>query len=304
MSSESVPASIHDKNLEQSPFKILKRLGHSKYSVYLINYPHSNEKFAMKLFPFENERPCVSFHREARFKNLRHPNVVSMIATQEKQKSSRKGKSFYSSYIIMELCPYGDFADMISKTNILRTDEKLLRTYFHQLIEGVEYLHSKGISHLDLKPDNLLLGENYVLKIGDFDRAYQSSDGLIMTNGSVNYRAPEIREGRCEDAQAADIYSLAIVLFCLKTGHYPFVENTKEGVLEFLLKNENPEFWLMHESCSDAEVHFSKDFKSLFLSMVKYDPVERATISEIKNSKWYCGPTYTQNELQQIMSTI
>ena len=204
----------------------------------------------------------------------------------------------------MEFCPYGDFTDLVSRTDMLMIDEKLLRTYFHQLIEGMEYLHSKGFAHLDLKPDNLLLAEDYILKISDFDSACQSNDELITLRGTQNYRAPEIRKGNCEDPQAADIYSAGIILFSLKTGHYPFEESRRENVLESLLKNEDPEFWSMHNKVSQTQVHLSNDFKNLFLSMVKYDPVERATITEIKKSKWYCGPIYTQIELLEIMSAI
>lgn len=60
----------------------------------------------------------------------------------------------------MEYAPYGNFSKLMSKAKIYN-DEKLTRTYFHQLVEGLEYLHSQDIAHLDLKFCNLLLGDDY-----------------------------------------------------------------------------------------------------------------------------------------------
>jgi len=304
MDIELNPTSIHTPATWHTGFHIIKLLGRSKYSVFLINDLQTKESFALKLFPFENGRPCQSFYREARFTTLSHPNIVSMVGTQVKQKSAGHGKKFYASYIIMELCPYGDFADLISKTDILNVNERLLRTYFHQFIEGIDYLHSKGIAHLDLKLENLLLGKEFVLKITDFDCAYQACDGPVTKRGTLNYRAPEIREGNCEEPLAADIYSAGIVLFCLKTGRYPFDEITKKDDLESFLQNEDPRFWSIHENATETKFHFSQDFKRLFLSMVRKDPVERATINEIKESKWFRGPVYTPAELKQVMSNL
>lgn len=47
--------------------------------------------------------------------------------------------------------------------------EKIVRTYFHQLVDALEYLHKSGIAHLDLKPENIALGDKFMLKIMDFE---------------------------------------------------------------------------------------------------------------------------------------
>jgi len=59
-------------------------------------------------------------------------------------------------------------------------------------MSGLDYIHSKGIAHLDLKLDNLLIGSNYQLKIADFDLSYKVGDKRIVSDGSKHYRAPEI----------------------------------------------------------------------------------------------------------------
>mmetsp|Transcript_1038 Transcript_1038/g.929 ORF Transcript_1038/g.929 Transcript_1038/m.929 type:complete len:106 (+) Transcript_1038:460-777(+) len=97
----------------------------------------------------------------------------------------------------MELAPYGDLADMIMTPKYV-CDEKLVRTMFRQLVAGVEYIHSKNIAHLDIKPENILIGENYTLKLTDFDGSVsceagtQTHVGKKGGCGTINYRAPEM----------------------------------------------------------------------------------------------------------------
>jgi len=68
----------------------------------------------------------------------------------------------------MEYAPFGNFSTLIKKYG-LGYNETLVRTYFHQLIEGLSELHRNGIAHLDIKPANLLLGSDYQLKVCDFN---------------------------------------------------------------------------------------------------------------------------------------
>lgn len=100
----------------------------------------------------------------------------------------------------------------------------MARSYFKQLLKGVKYLHSFGVAHLDLKPDNLLLSENFQLKIGDFDGAFMNGDKKITSRGSRNYRDVELAQGVCKNPYAADIYSLGIILFIFVTGKLPYKE--------------------------------------------------------------------------------
>jgi len=95
------------------------------------------------------------------------------------------------SYIVITLAPYGDFLDLIIHYRV-PFDEILVRTYFHQLIEGLEYLHESGVCHLDIKTENLLLGADFKLKITDFDLSYIAGDEKIKSFGTKFFRAPEL----------------------------------------------------------------------------------------------------------------
>jgi len=286
---------------------IMKVIGQAKFPVYLASIPYCNQNFAFKLFTHEKGRVSPSFRNEARFTSLRHPNVIKAIHSQESSSITVDGSERKFSFILMEYAPYGDFYDHIVKLSD-NLDDLLIRTYFHSLVEGVEYLHSQGVCHMDLKPENLLVGENYSLKIADFDMSFKSGDERILTRGTRSYRAPEVIVQKCQDAAAADIYSMGTILFVLKSGGIvPHTEDrVVEGVNLFEMLTNNPEeFFEKHEQIQGKDCCvFDADFRELFLSMTKINPKDRADIKRIKSSKWYNGPVLSGLELKKKVRKI
>ncbi|KAK8288849.1 hypothetical protein V6Z12_D07G151500 [Gossypium hirsutum] len=119
-------------------------------------------------------------------KLIKHPNVIKIF---EVMASKTK------IYIVIEFVNGGELFDKIARHGRLKEDEA--RSYFHQLINAVDYCHSRGVYHRDLKPENLLLDSYGVLKISDFGLSAFSQqvreDGLLHTAcGTPNYVAPEI----------------------------------------------------------------------------------------------------------------
>mmetsp|Transcript_3136 Transcript_3136/g.2704 ORF Transcript_3136/g.2704 Transcript_3136/m.2704 type:complete len:223 (+) Transcript_3136:418-1086(+) len=211
------------------------------------------------------------------------------------------------SYLLLEYAPYGDLAEFIL-SKFFPDDEVLVRTIFHQILNGVEYLHSVGVAHLDLKPENILLSKGYSLKITDFDSSVHTRNASnVGTVGTRNYRAPEIRHSRCKDPRKADIYSLGIILFLLKSGTFPYseIKNVEEGQkYKYMIENGDEAFWESHPSSRENGEQFSPEFRSLFMSMVNHDTEARATIKEIKGTEWFKGKTYSQEELKHRMRQI
>jgi len=287
---------------------IVKKLNKANFPVFLTYSPSFNQYFAMKVFPFQKDgsvRP--NFLNEMRFAPLQHQSVISIV-TYQAEKTIMLGDSYKNiSFILMELAPYGDFFDMIM-THQIRFNEILARTYFHQLIEGLEYLHSQGVAHVDIKLENLLVGEDFQLKIADFDNACINGQSYTAARGTAFYRAPELMNNTCEDVYAADIFSAAIILFLFKSGGVlPHSENKLfRGMNLFEMMNTNNDlFWAKHcEVQNRTPEFFDADFKNLFNAMVRFNPSERITIEGIKKSAWYNGPVYTPEELKFVMSQL
>lgn len=294
-----------NKGLNYDELVLAKVLNQAKFPVLLGYLPSNNQQLAVKLFPYEADKPNRYFYNEIKFINLRHENICSILHYELERAAAFEDCSSKISYTIMELAPYGDFCDLLLSQK-LPLDDKLARTFFHQLIQGMEYLHSVGVAHLDLKCDNLLLSQNYKLKICDFDQAYIKGQGSIFSSGTTGFRAPELVQRRCRNPEAADIYSAGIILFTLKcAGCLPYEEKqrTRQDVDMFnIMINHPEEFWRRHSELQEKDLSFfDEDFRSLFLSMVAYKPNDRISIEQIKKSNWYNGPVYSQGELEILL---
>jgi len=306
------PRDPSDSPVAYQSLSVVKRLSKAKFPVYLTSSKVNKQNYAMKIFTHKGEKPHPYYRNEIRFASLKHPNVIDIVHYENEKDTLYKGELKKVSYILMEYAPHGDFFDFITKHRE-DLDEKLVRTYFRQLIDGIEYLHSSGVAHLDLKPENLLLGADLNLKIADFDLSHVYGDAKILSRGTRYYRGPEFFRSSSSDPElkapfSADIYGAGIILFILKSGGiYPHSENNPlEGVdLVDLMYNNNGEFWNKHCEIQERELSFyDREFKHLFNGMVKSDPQERMTIKEIRQSKWYNGPIYTPLELQKKMKQL
>lgn len=278
----------------------VKLLRDSNFKIYLVFSPSHNKKMALKLFPYEGEKLNKFYLRELHSYDLNHPHVVSVLDAQD---DVEWGLISGYSYVLLEYYPYGNFFELVSKS-MFYLEDVLIRTYFHQLIEGVEYLHSKGLAHMNLKLENLLLDKDFNLRICDFKFSTYENKEKMIGKGTKNFRAPEvINSDNVSDPKMADIYSCGIILFALKAGTIPYVENKliKDFNLFELMLREDDLFWEVHKEIQDLYMDFDRDFKELFLSLVRGNPKKRPTISQIKASKWYKGPIYSQSELTNIM---
>lgn len=291
---------------------VVKKLGKAKFPVYLTASKIDKQNYAMKVFSHDGQKPHPYFKNEVRFSNLKHPNIINMIHYENERDTLQKGQVKRVSYILMEYAPHGDFFDFISKNGDM-FDDKLIRTFFRQLIEGIEYLHESSIAHLDLKPENLLLGANFSMKIADFDLSHVEGDAKILSRGTKFYRGPELWKSNqtvdeLKHPFAADVYSAGIILFILKSGGiYPHSEGNPIDGIDFAdLLYRNPEqFWRKHIEIQEKDAaFFDKDFRELFSAMTRYNAEDRITLKKIKQSKWYNGPIYTPFDYERKMKQI
>mmetsp|Transcript_30399 Transcript_30399/g.27647 ORF Transcript_30399/g.27647 Transcript_30399/m.27647 type:complete len:209 (-) Transcript_30399:324-950(-) len=203
---------------------------------------------------------------------------------------------------MMEYAPYPDLATL-GKYIQFGKDEKMVRTLFTHIILGLEYMHSKGIAHLDVKAENIVLGGDFNLKLIDFDFALKIGEGESVGKGTPNYRGPEVRAGETPNPQGADVYSAAIVLFVIKTGIIPYLEDRKiEGVnLQEALWDEPSKFWDTHKAMDPKNFKISSGFRAIFEGMTKKNPNDRMTFAQIKKDPWFTQPIYGPKELKFIL---
>ena len=288
-------------------FAVQKKLSSSKYSVYKAINTKENNQVALKVFPSKSEHSPISFLRETRiFSKLSHPNIIKLYESVDSCLINLNQITESASYIAMEFAKYGDLFDIISQGGYM--SEALARTLFKQLVEGLSYLHSQNIAHLDLKIENLLIDEDFNLKITDFDLAQSiTGESRLEGRGTPGYRAPEVRDGTCKNFVAADIYSLGVILFVMLSGNPPYSEVDKGLGHEFdpfyrLMRKNNEKFWEIHSKYKPTKNFYSEEAKNLINWILCEDPNARPTLEEIKSDPWFNGETLSKEDFKNEMT--
>ncbi|XP_010275896.1 PREDICTED: CBL-interacting serine/threonine-protein kinase 23-like isoform X3 [Nelumbo nucifera] len=234
----------------------------------------TGENFAIKILDKEKvlkHKMIGQIKREiSTMKLIRHPNVTRMY---EVMASKTK------IYIVLEFVNGGELFDKIASHGRLKEDEA--RKYFQQLINAVDYCHSRGVFHRDLKPENLLLDANGVLKVSDFGLSAVSQqvreDGLLHTTcGTPNYVAPEVINNKGYDGAKADLWSCGVILFVLMAGYLPFEDSNLMQLYKKIFKADfNCPSW------------FSTSAKKLIKRILDPNPETRISISEVIGNEWF-----------------
>lgn len=182
----------------------------------------------------------------------------------------------------------------------------------------MDYCHSQGVAHRDLKLENLLLDHSFNLKIADFGFSNlisgKDNSGQLKTPlGTESYIAPEIFMKQPYSGPAVDLFACAVILFILITGDLPFAKANpfNDDSYQLICTNKIGEFWREVEQKTTQKFGkcvISDDFKKLIISMLSFDPAVRLTLPEIKAHPWYNGPVISikdhENELIEIKRMI
>jgi len=290
------------KTKEKTSFKVLKQLKQSPFPVYLCKFLPDKQQAILKVFPYDKSQVSIFYKRETRLSFLKHPNIITILEMCPKSEVFEGKKCLPYSYVITQTASIGTFSHLIAR-GVFEGDEVLIRTYFHQLVIALEHIHLRGLAHMDLKTDNILLSEDFLLKLANFDSSVSKDDTFIHGRGTKNFRAPEVKNRMCKDPQAADIYSAGIILFALAVHKFPYLEDMtlEDYNLWAKLKLGANAFWESFELLNKQPLNLSDDFKELFIAMTAFEPEKRISIKGIKECKWYQGRTYNKVELRILM---
>ena len=182
------------------------------------------EHNARQIRLFINESTALSL--------LSHPNIVQVYNTAITNSTK---------YIIMEYVEGITLKKHIDHRGALPEREVLY--YATQILSALEYIHSKGIVHCDIKPQNIILLQNGSIKVADFgiarldamlDRSKEKSDTAL---GTVYYVSPEQAQGKAPRAES-DLYSLGVMLYEAMTDRLPFYNESATEVAKMQISKE------------------------------------------------------------------
>jgi hypothetical protein len=179
-------------------------------------------------------------------------------------------------------------------------DEKLSRTFFRQIVGGLEAMHDESLAHRDIKPQNVLLTSQFSIKIADFGSSKRfRSDQLMKTSrvGTRGYQAPELLLQRGYTTKC-DIFSLGVLLFVSLTKHPPFKQAIQEDPwFRQIAKKDYKNFWRKH-----PKDNLSATCRDLIVKMLCYQPLDRFTIQQVRDHPWLKEPVYTGPELSKVLA--
>ena len=216
-------------------FEVIRQIGSGGMgAVYLGRDPELDRQVAIKVIREEvHEQEVLDrFFREARAAAaLRHANIITVFAS---------GQQDHKPYIAMEYIEGESFADIIKQRKNLPLADKV--SYLEQLCAGLAFAHKAGIVHRDVKPANIMIDGEGVVRILDFgiariEGSAMTQDGTMM--GSLNYMSPEQMLGKPVD-QRSDIFSVGSVAYELLCYQQAFKGNLNDGLLHRLPHEDPP----------------------------------------------------------------
>lgn len=192
-------------------------------------------------------------------------------------------------YLIMEYCVGGlqEMLDSVPPERKLPMHQA--HDYFIQLLDGLEYLHGRGIIHKDIKPGNLLLTLDHTLKISDYGVAealdeFAPNDDCTTGQGSPAFQPPEIANGHdVFSGFKVDIWSTGVTLYNITTGLYPYEGDNIYKLLENIGKCE----WV-------APDWLEARLADLLTNILQANPARRFSLQQIRQHEWFrCAPVAT-----------
>jgi predicted Ser/Thr protein kinase len=214
-------------------YDVIDRLGFGGMGVvYRGRDRHIGRDVAIKVLRVSERGMRERFQQEARSAgSLKHRNIVTVHDVGE-----HEGQPF----IVMEYVEGRTIADYIRGHEPLTLDRKL--ELLESLAAGLDYAHRKGIVHRDIKPTNLMIDQDGVLKILDFGIAHLEDSSLTQSGvimGTLNYMSPEQIDGQPVDPRS-DIFAVGLVMYELLSYRQAFAGDSMRHVLNAITRDTPP----------------------------------------------------------------
>lgn len=243
----------------------------------------TGELYAIKMIDKHKVSDSSAVQREIKIlKQLQHKYVVSMHEFIEDE-------NYY--YLVMDYVSGGDLMDFV--VNYGSIDEEASREIIRQVVCCVKYFHNLGISHRDLKPDNILIASDspVAIKISDFGLAKISTQNSCLKTfcGTLSYLAPEVLDPRGGNhknntnsprySNLVDMWSIGCVAFVILTGYMPFDGSTQEALQRNIREGKYNRYIL-------DKIEASEECKQFIDSVLQVNPVNRPAPGEALKMKW------------------
>lgn len=282
-------------------FSFGRILGEGSYSsVYLASDRQTMKEYAVKVLDKrhiikEKKVKYVNIEKNTLNRLTEHPGIVRLYYTFQDESSL---------YYVLDLCNGGELLGVLKKTGTFDVD--CTRFYGAQILDAIDYMHSRGIIHRDLKPENVLLDDQMHVKITDFGtakllpdpRAFHTLDtsqrGVPEPGapdaggderaasfvGTAEYVSPELLTQKSA-GKASDLWAFGCIIYQLLAGRPPFKAGSE---------------YLTFQKIVNLEYDFPHGFPAAARDLVErclvLDPARRLTVEHIKNHEFFDGQPF------------
>ncbi|EGR34252.1 protein kinase domain protein [Ichthyophthirius multifiliis] len=279
-------------------FQLIRKLGQGKYAkVYEVKRLDNKKIYAVKYLSKEKlatvEDSQKFLQNELKIlRMLNHPNCIKIYETYEDE---------HGYYILQELLDSSKSLQCeLTKFQNPQFGYQVIRKIMQEMLKGLEYVHSLGIMHRDLKPQNIMFSQKQTVKVIDFGLAqfYNEKKYLYVHVGTPGFVAPEILANESEFhtyTPKVDSFSLGVVFHILLTGKTIFKGQRYSQVLENN-KKCNVQF---PEKIYDE---LNQDAKDLLNKLLDPNPETRISTSEALRHNFIIGQTY--KEITKMVSAV
>ncbi|KAL1873088.1 hypothetical protein VTK73DRAFT_1140 [Phialemonium thermophilum] len=280
-------------------FSFGRVLGEGSYStVYLATDRQTLREYAVKILEKkhiikEKKIKYVNIEKNTLNRLTEHPGIVRLYYTFQDENSL---------YYVLDLCNGGELLGVLKKTGTF--DVECTRFYGAQILDAIEYMHSRGVIHRDLKPENVLLDDQMHIKITDFGTAKLlrdpreprppgQADGIDGMQdqaaeddraasfvGTAEYVSPELLTNKTV-GKPSDLWAYGCIIYQLLAGRPPFKAATE---------------YLTFQKIVTLDYEFPEGFPPAARDLVErclvLDPARRLTVEHIKNHEFFDGQTF------------
>lgn len=239
---------------------------------------------------------------------LRHGNIIRISAYDVDASyppiAKEESKTHIEAILIsLEYLRGGDLFDYISNTGAL--ESRCSRTYWRQLVDGLDCCHKQGVAHRDIKLENIMFDKNFQLKLCDFgiSATFDPKKPDERMNEHVGtrvggYMAPELVDHLPYDGCAADIWSAGAVLFVMLAGVPPMEEASPTDWYFVQIRNKQwGRFWKQHNN----PVFDKGNCMDLFHGIFETEFTDRLTIRQIRKTVWHNQKVLSAEKLRETM---
>uniref|UniRef100_A0AC11DPM5 Obscurin, cytoskeletal calmodulin and titin-interacting RhoGEF n=1 Tax=Ovis aries TaxID=9940 RepID=A0AC11DPM5_SHEEP len=254
-------------------YEVLEEIGRGVFGfVKRVQHKGNQMACAAKFIPLRSRTRAQAYRERDILAGLSHPLVTALLDQFETRKTL---------ILILELCSSDELLDRLFKKSVVTEAE--VKVYIQQLVEGLHYLHSQGILHLDIKPPNILMVHpaREDIKICDFGFAQKITPGEPQYSkyGSPEFVAPEIIE-QTPVNEASDIWAMGVITYLSLTCSSPFAGESDRATLLNVL--EGRVSW-----SSPMAAHLSEDAQDFIKAALQKAVGARPSAAKCLAHPWF-----------------